>query len=200
MYEYLAGRVAARTAAALVVDVSGVGYELRVPLGASFAPVGDELQVFTHLAVRDDAHVLFGFPDQATRDLFRTLLKVRGVGPSMALAVLSGLTRRELLEAIAAGDLKRLQGIKGVGKKTAEQMLLDLKDKLASLSGGLEHEPGVIIPAAPPTPGLGNIEDATLALVSIGYAEKEARKLVEQAADQVDPADLEALVRAAIRR
>ena len=151
------------------------------------------------LAVRDDAHTLYGFGDMETRDLFRTLLKVKGVGPGMALAVLSGLDRRELCEAIAREDVARLTAIKGVGKKTAEQILLDLRDRVRSLAAGLDVEPGVLTPVAPPTPGSENLEDAVGALVSLGFAEKDARKRVEKAAQSIDPADLGQLVQAAFR-
>ena len=129
MYEYLEGRPAAdRHPARLVLDVGGVGYDLAVPIGAPFG-TGERVRVWTHLVVREDAHLLYGFPDRAMRNLFRLLLTVRGVGPGIALGVLSGLSRDELIAAIVADDAARLTGLKGVGKKTAEQILLDLRDK-----------------------------------------------------------------------
>lgn len=195
MYEYLEGTVAARSAARVVIDVGGVGYDLLVPLRAAL-PQSGKLRVWTHLAVREDAHTLYGFPDCETRDLFRTLLKVRGVGPSMALGILSGLDRSELIEAIREEDLRRLTKVKGVGKKTAEQILLDLRDHV-TLFGGTGEDPGVI-----PRPGgahEANIQDAAAALVSVGYSEKDARKQVEKAAESVDATDLERLVRTALQ-
>lgn len=198
MYDFIEGQVDTRTAATVVVLAGGVGYELRVPLGSRIPEPGSSARLYTHLAVREDAHTLFGFADQPTRELFRTLLRVRGVGPSMALAVLSGLSRDELIQAIVSGNVKALQRIKGVGKKTADQILLDLADRAESLSAGASVD-GVLQPVAPPNAASDNIEDATQALVSIGYKEPEARKLVEKAAGQVDASDLDALVRASIR-
>lgn len=199
MYEYLEGQVAQRTATSVVLDVGGVGYELLAPLGSSFAARGARARVWTHLVVRADAHVLYGFAGREARELFRLLLVVRGVGPSMALAILSGLTPRDLVQAILDEDLVTLTRVKGVGKKTAQQILLDLQDRARKLAVGLEVAPGVIAPAAPPSPASDNIDDATTALMSIGYPAKEARKLVERAAEEVDPTDLERLVRSAIR-
>ncbi|MEZ6004847.1 MAG: Holliday junction branch migration protein RuvA [Planctomycetota bacterium] len=197
MYDFLEGQVASRRAASLTLNVGGIGFELRVPLGVPMPPPGERARLYTHLAVREDAHTLYGFPDLETRDLFRLLLKVRGVGPGMALAVLSGLTRDEFLEAVLRDDAKTLQGIKGVGKKTAEQILLDLKDRAEAFAA---HSPAST--GRPATGGgqapAGNVEDAIMALVSIGYSEKDARTRVQKAAESVDPDDLEALVRLAI--
>ena len=203
MYEYLEGLVASRGAARLVLDVGGVGYELAVPVGASFAASnGAALRVWTHLVVREDAHLLYGFPDAGTRDLFRALLTVSGVGPRVALGVLSGLPREELLAAILAGDLARLTAVRGVGKKTAEQILLDLRDKalrLAAASDGADERPRPRSGDGPPLDLRASLEDAVGALISIGFSEKDARRQVERAARQVDPHDLELLVRTAIQ-
>ena len=194
MYDYLEGQVAGRTAARLVLDVGGVGYDLAVPLGAGFEDQGPA-KVWTHFVVREDSHQLFGFHDAATRDLFRALLTVNGVGPRVALGVLSGLPRDELLAAILGGDLARLTAIKGVGKKTAEQILLDLRDKARHLAvpGGAGDE----IPRPSSSPH-ARVEDAIGALISIGYSEKDARKRVERASSKVASEDLEDLVRTAI--
>jgi len=195
VYEYLEGTVAARSAARVVIDVGGVGYDLLVPLRAAL-PHSGPLRVWTHLAVREDAHTLYGFPDRDTRDLFRTLLKVRGVGPSMALGILSGLDRSELIDAIRDEDLRRLTKVKGVGKKTAEQILLDLRDHV-TLFGAESQDAGVI--PRPVNTHEVNIQDAAAALASVGYSEKDARKQVEKAAESVDASDLELLVRTALQ-
>ena len=200
MYEFLEGQVASRKAASLALSVNGVGYDLRVPLGVPMPQVGTTAKFYVHFAVREDAQTLYGFPEESLRDLFRLLLKVRGVGPSMALAVLSGMSREEFLQAVLLEDAKKLQGIKGVGKKTAEQILLDLKDKAQAIAdgGGLAH----IEAAGSPTfqgPGPGNVEDAIGALMSIGYTEKEAKVRVLRAAESIDPSDLEELVRSAVQ-
>lgn len=198
MYEFLEGNVASRAPARLVLDVQGVGYDLAVPIGSVF---GEEpqLRVWTHLVIREDAHKLFGFPDRETRELFRLLLSVRGVGPGIALGILSGLTRQELVRAILDDDVKRLTKLKGVGKKTAEQMLLDLRDKAPAWQNALDQPIPArdSAPAAPETEQL--IEDAIGALTSIGYTAKDARKSVEKVAEQTQSTDLEVLVREALR-
>lgn len=197
MYEYLEGQVAQHATTRLVVDVAGVGYELSVPLGHPW-PVGQRTRVWTHLIVRDDAHLLYGFPDPDTREVFRTLLKVKGVGPRVALGILSGLPRRELIEAIALGDRRRLLALKGVGRRIVDQVLLDLGERAQALLAAERVASGQ--EPAPPAGALpGLVDDAVAALISIGYAEKDARKQVERAAaDAGDAADLEQLVRAAL--
>lgn len=191
MFDYIEGQVASRAPARLVLDVAGVGYDLVVPLSSRF-PAKGKVRSFTHLAVREDAHTLYGFDDRETRDLFRLLLTVKGVGPSVALALLSGLPRDPLIEAVAAGDAATLTRIRGIGNKTAQQILLDLKDKAAEIRGK----------SAQPVSGTGPkdpaIDDAVAALISIGYAEKEARASVERASKKVDRHDLEKLVRTAL--
>jgi Holliday junction DNA helicase RuvA len=196
VFEYLEGVIAGRSAARVVIDVSGVGYEVCVPLSSRLADAG-RVRVWTHLVVREDSHTLYGFEDRETRELFRVLLSVRGVGPVMALGILSGLPRAELIEAIAAGDVKALTRIRGVGKKTAEQILLDLRDKAEMLRRELAASRSPAAPLATST-ARKNVDDAVVALVSIGYSEKEARKSVERAADKVDSKNLEELVRAAL--
>lgn len=196
MYEYLEGRIAGRAPARLALDVNGVGYDVAVPLGAQF-PASERVRVWTHLVVREDAHLLYGFPDRETRELFRLLLSVRGVGPAMALGILSGLPREALLDAVAGGDAATLTRIRGVGKKTAEQILLDMRDKAQTLR--VQLAAGVVSQAAGTSAKKDDtLEDAVQALVSIGYSEKEARKSVERAAQHVDKKNLEELVRAAL--
>lgn len=195
MYEYLEGTIAARSAARVVLDVSGVGYDISVPLGSAF-PASGRARVWTHLVVREDAHTLCGFADRETRDLFRLLLSVRGVGPTMALGILSGLPREPLLDAVANGDAATLTRIRGVGKKTADQILLDMREKAALLRAELSNPAGTA--AGAPAKSDGTIDDAVQALVSIGYSPKEAKKSVERAAERVDNKNLELLVRTAL--
>ena len=196
MYDFLEGEVAQRSAAHLVLDVGGVGYELAVPLGSSFPSAG-RARAWTHLVVREDAHLLFGFSEREARELFRLLISVSGVGPVMGLTILSGIAREPLLAAIAEGDVDALTCIKGVGPKTAGQIVLDLKDKAAKLrkAGTPLADPGLLQPVAR---GDALLEDAVAALLSIGYSEKEARKSVERAASKGGKKDLETLLRAAL--
>lgn len=193
MFEYLEGTPAERAVARLVLDVGGVGYDLAVPPGLPF-PETTPLRAWVHFVVREDAQLLYGFPDRATRDFFRLLLGVRGVGPNMGLALLAGLSREDFLGAVIQGNPKPLVAIKGVGKKTAEQLLFDLRDKAeALLATGAQGGAPPVLPALDSALG-----DAVAALVSIGYSEKDAKRAVERAAGTVDPENLELLVRAAI--
>lgn len=200
MYDFISGTVADRTGTSVIIDASGVGFELLAPLGAPFPAVGSPAKVYSHLVVREDAQTLFGFPRREDRDLFRILLRVRGVGPSMALGVMSGLSPQDMVNAVAHEDLKAFTAIKGVGKKTAEQILLDLRDKLGALmavTGGSASTQDTSPTENQPQPT--NVLDAVTALVSIGYSEKEATKKVETAARDVGADNLEELVRAAMR-
>lgn len=196
MYDYIEGKLAERRATRVVIDAGGVGYDLNVPLGVDFTTKDGRVRAWTHLVVREDAHLLFGFPSRELRELFRLLLEVRGVGPSVALAVLSSLPGDELLRAIMAQDKAPFLRVKGVGKKTAEQILLDLRDKAPRVE--LETGRGTLTPQTPGTSRA--VEDAVRALVSIGYSDKEARKSVEQAATRLPGGDLETLVRTALQQ
>lgn len=195
MYDYIEGTLSERRPTRLVLEAAGVGYDMAVPLGTDFPERGGRVRAWTHLVVREDAHLLFGFPDRPLRELFRLLLEVRGVGPGVALAVLSSLPGTELLQAIAAQDAGAFLRVKGVGKKTAEQILLDLREKAPRMLVEVPH--GVL---RPPVPGSERRqEDAIRALLSIGYSDKEARKNVERAVAKVKGDDLEVLVRAALQ-
>lgn len=195
MFEYLEGDVARHTPTSLVLDVGGVGYALAVPVGSGFPSKG-RVRAWTHFVVREDSQTLYGFDSASQRDLFRLLLDVRGVGPSVALALLSGLEPEALVQAVVSGDAAALTRVKGVGKKTAEQMLLDLRDKITRFGGGdlpLSPEAG----GEPPLDAL--LADAVSALCSIGYKEKEAEKLIRKVAASEPSMDLEELIRAALR-
>jgi Holliday junction DNA helicase RuvA len=193
VYDHLEGECAERTPARLVLCVGGVGYELLVPLTSHF-PAKGRVRAWTHLQVREDAHTLYGFEDRDTRDLFRLLLSVRGVGPTVALALLSGLPRGPLVAAIAAGNAETLTRVRGIGAKTAQQILLDLKDKAAILAHAEKKPADVRAPEGQDR----IVEDAVAALVSIGYSEKDARTSVDRASKKVGGKDLEGLVRAAL--
>ena len=191
MYDFLEGQVAGRSPTRLVLDVGGVGFEVLVPPGMPF-PARERLRIWTHLVVRDDSHTLYGFPDESTRDLFRALIGVTGVGPKVAFAVLSGLPANELVAAIVAGDSKPLVRVKGIGQRTADQILLDLRGKAARLAPA-----GTA--SAKPSSSAEALEDGVTALISIGYSEKDARKQIERAAKSVPVTDLERLVRTALQ-
>ena len=193
MYEFLVGTIAERQGTRLVLEVGGLGYDIAVPLGADFGDA-DTTRVWTHFAVREDSHQLYGFTDRATRDLFRLLLGVRGVGPAMALALLSDLGVDELVNAVLTERVSALVRVKGVGKKTAQQILLDLKDSTALRTAGSETRPDS------PSAATSLVDDGVSALVSIGFTEREARRNIDDALRELKTDDLEALVRAAIGR
>ena len=198
MYDYIEGRLSERRPAHVVIDAGGVGYDLAVPLGVEFTEREGKIRAWTHLVVREDAHLLFGFPERALREVFRLLLEVRGVGPSVALAVLSSLPGDELLRAIASQEAAPFLRVKGVGKKTAEQILLDLREKAPRMLAESARDTRDTLVPRPPAERR-SLEDAVRALVSIGYSDKEARKSVERAASKVKGDDLELLVRTALQ-
>lgn len=154
----------------VLVDANGVGYELDVPMSTFYnlPRIGDKVALFTHLVVREDAQLLYGFGTEPERAAFRTLLKVSGVGPKVALALLSGLSVNELALAVAMQETGRLTNVPGIGKKTAERLLLELKDKFkvdARLAAG-----GSTGAAEKPSTNA----DVLNALIGLGYSEKEA--------------------------
>ncbi len=161
----------------IVVSCYGVGYEIDVPM-STFYPLprtGEEVTLLTHLVVREDAHLLFGFLTAAERTAFRQLLRITGVGPKVALAVLSGLSVDDLAAAVAGDDTARLTKVPGVGRKTAERLVLELRDKL----------PLAVTAVRAGASGLAGGGDVVNALLGLGYNEREAQSAVKQL-----PADL----------
>ena len=176
MIAFLEGVLAEALPTQIVVNVHGVGYQVLIPL-SSFdrlpAP-GRPVKILTHLAVREDAHVLYGFLSTGERDLFRLLLHhVTGVGPKIALAVLSGLSVESFKAAVVAGDASVISKISGVGKKTAERVILELKDKV-----GIAAEWEASSAKNTPTNSDLQLHDAVLALISLGYKQTDASKAV----------------------
>ena len=167
------GRLIERHPPQIIVDVHGVGYEIDVPMSTFYQlpATGSEVTLYTHLMVREDAHQLFGFASDQERRVFRQLLKISGVGARTALSVLSGMSVSDLVEAVSAQDGARLTRVPGIGKKTAERLLLELKDKL-DIAVAAKPEGG----AAPAT------TDVLNALLALGYNDREASWAVKQLA------------------
>jgi Holliday junction DNA helicase RuvA len=165
----------------IIVDCHGVGYEVEVPMSTFYnlPGTGERVSLLTHLVVREDAHLLYGFGTEGERRAFRQLLKISGVGARTALAVLSGLSVSELAEAVTLQESGRLTKIPGIGKKTAERLLLELKDKL-----GVELT--TTAATARPAPATG---DMLRALLALGYSEKEAVAAVKQLPEGLSVAD-----------
>ena len=170
----LTGSLARKEPPALLLDVNGVGYELEAPMSTFYdlPAVGEKVTLYTHLVVREDAHLLYGFSRESQRQLFRSLLKVNGVGPRVALAVLSGLAEQELILCLAHEDIARLTKVPGIGRKTAERLVMELRDKvdLTATPAGAAARP-VNVPADP-------AQEAVSALVALGYKPVEANRVV----------------------
>ena len=190
----LTGRLLEKNPPALLVDVQGIGYELDAPMSTFYAlPVtGETVALFTHMVVREDAQLLYGFATRTERVLFRALLKVNGVGAKVALAILSGLSTDEFLTCIATKDIAALIRVPGIGKKTAERLLVELQDKAEALGAG---NVSISVGSLPLDPG--NREQAEEALVALGYKPAEAAKLLDRSA--AEGQSVEEMIRAALR-
>jgi Holliday junction DNA helicase RuvA len=164
---------------ALMLDVGGVGYELEAPMTAFYElpAVGERVTLYTHLVVREDAHLLYGFVREAQRRLFRELLKVNGVGPRVALAVLSGLSDEEFSHCVAKEDIARLTKVPGIGRKTAERLVIEMRDKLPK---DIPMPASTTTAAGPVAPG-DPVSEAVSALVALGYKPNEASRAVRSA-------------------
>jgi holliday junction DNA helicase RuvA len=194
MIGWLRGRLAAKTPPSLVVDVNGVGYECEAPMSTFFGlpDTGAEITLRTHLVVREDAHILYAFATEDERRLFRGLLKVSGVGPKIALGILSGLSVADFLRVVEAEDVAALVRIPGVGRKTAERILIDMRDKTGDLSGA----GNAFVPTHTASPPSAH-QEATVALVALGYRPQEVVRLLKAAGD--DAQTTEELIRRALR-
>jgi Holliday junction DNA helicase RuvA len=191
----LRGVILAKQPPFLLLDVNGVGYEVEAPMSTFYVlPEGDApVTLHTHLSVREDAHVLYGFAREADRTLFRALLKVSGVGGKMALGVLSGMTAEEFGQAVQAADHAALTRLPGVGKKTAERLVVEMRDKLDAV--GVTPSPGAA-PGAPPA-AVGADQDAVAALIALGYKAPEASRMVSKVFE--DGMNTESIIKAALR-
>lgn len=177
----------------LLLDVNGVGYELEAPMSTFYdlPEIGREVVLCTHYAVKEDSVALYGFLREAERALFRTVQKVSGIGAKIALAILSGASVEEFSRLVQSGDIAALTRIPGIGKKTAERIIVELRDRVDGLGGGV---PGVsLVGAVPADP----VSEASVALQQLGYKPAEVSRLVKDAAAPGDSA--EAIIRKALR-
>jgi Holliday junction DNA helicase RuvA len=179
---FLKGRLAVKQPPMLLVDVNGVGYELEAPMSTFYGlpSVGEPVGLFTHLVVREDAHILYGFGTDGERRLFRALLKVSGVGPKIALGILSGASVEDFVRIIEAEDVAMLTRIPGIGRKTAERVIIEMRDSVQKFSGAPSG--GVQTAAttgAAPTPQ----SEAFGALIALGYKPPEVVRLLKSADD-----------------
>ena len=199
MITFLHGKLVASLPTQVTVDVQGVGYEILIPLSSfdKLPTPGHDVHLLTHLAIREDAHVLYGFMTAAERDLFRLLIHtVSGIGPKIALNVLSGMNVTALRGAVANGDVKALSQISGVGKKTAERIVVELKDKVGAAGAWEASSAQRSLSAADQ-----KLNDAILALLALGFKQPEAHDAVRGAQTLLgDKATVEELVRACLKK
>jgi holliday junction DNA helicase RuvA len=181
MIAYLAGRLLEKQPNRVIVDVQGVGYEVQIPL-STFYELGDvsagiQLQIYTH--VREDTLALFGFKTSQEKKVFESLTSVSGIGPKLAITILSGMSVPELVPAIRQGNVSRLISIPGVGKKTAERLVLELRDKMAKIEGTSISSPSVMGGLTP------HQEDVISALSNLGYPKAVAERAVAKASAEI---------------
>jgi Holliday junction DNA helicase RuvA len=181
MIGFLRGILAHKAPPLLLLDVHGVGYEIEAPMTTFYnlPAVGSEVKLHTHLVVREDAHILFGFSSEADRALFRSLIRVSGVGPKLALTLLSGLTADQFQRAIHENDTHALIRLPGVGKKTAERLIIEMRDRLPEF-GGAALDVSINISAAANSPK----QEAISALCALGYKPQDATKMVQNIASE----------------
>jgi len=195
MIGHLRGKLLFKSPPLLLIDVQGIGYEVEAPMSTFYqiADIGEEIILYTHLVIRDDAHLLFGFASENERSLFRHLLKVNGVGAKMALTILSGIETDDFIACINEGDSARLTRLPGVGKKTAERLIIEMRDRLDSIP---------VTSMAPGTPPRqieadSQLEDAISALIALGYKPQEASRYVHAVVSK--GMDSEEIIRQALK-
>jgi len=198
MIAFLSGKLLEKGANSVIIDVGGVGYEVAIPL-STFYQLGEagsdvQLRIYTH--VREDAFQLFGFSTTRDRDLFLKLIAVQGVGARSAITMLSGMNADEIISAIRANNLAKLTAIPGVGKKTAERLVVELRDKIADIAGSAE----AVAAAGAVGNGEGVFDDALSALVNLGYQKNAAEKALQQAAESGTEMSVQKLLKAALQR
>jgi len=198
MITFLDGRLVSALPTQATVDVGGVGYEVFIPLSSydKLPAAGQGIRILTHLHVREDAQILYGFMTAAERDLFRLLVNnVSGIGPKLALAVLSGMSVNNFKTAVVNSDVASLSKISGLGKKTAERIVLELKDKLGVAAA---WEAASAMHA--PTPEQEQANEAVLALIALGYKQIDAHKTVRELQEKGEAKPAEELVKLALKR
>ncbi len=193
MYDYISGKVAGINPAWVVIEANGIGYMLQISLNTYSAIQGaEQVKLFTHLAIREDAHVLYGFFDQEERLIFQLLLSVSGVGAGTARMILSSLSTRDTIEAIARGNVQMLQRIKGIGAKTAQRIVVDLRDKVGKAATALpEKSPEMYNRAG---------EEALSALLVLGFQRSAAEKVIAALLRAEPDMAVDKLIREALRQ
>lgn len=192
MYEFIRGTIAERNPANVIIETGGIGYFVNVSLN-TYSKLGSQKDgiLYIHLTVRDDAHILYGFAEKAERMLFRNLISVNGVGPSTAMLMLSSLSADEIASAVTTENVNVLKSVKGIGIKTAQRIIIDLKDKLAKI-----HEGDQILFTENNT-----IRNESLsALVMLGFMKKDAEKIVSKILQEQPGTTVESVIKQALKR
>lgn len=191
MITHIQGRLVEKTPTEVVIDCNGVGYHINISLHTfSLLPEGENLKLFTFLQVKEDSHTLFGFVEKQERELFKLLISVSGIGANIARTMLSSLAPQQIIQAIASNDVATVQSIKGIGAKTAQRVILDLKDKVLKVYN--LDEVSIIESNT-------NKEEALSALEVLGFARKSAEKVIEKINRDAPNATVEELIKQALK-
>ncbi|MCW4468670.1 Holliday junction branch migration protein RuvA [Flavobacterium sp. MFBS3-15] len=191
MIAHLQGRMVEKTPTGVVIDCNGVGYDVNISLHTySLLPDSESIKLYTYLLVKEDAHTLYGFAEKAERELFKLLISVSGVGAGTARTMLSSLEPRHIINSVASGDVGTIQSIKGIGSKTAQRVILDLKDKVLKL-----YDLGEVSVSAYNT----NKDEALSALEVLGFNKKLAEKVVEKIVKDDPSAGVETIIKQALK-
>lgn len=199
MYSFLSGILAEKSLTSVTIDVNGIGFQLSVPLSTAqkLPQVGDQVKLLVHHVVREDAQLLFGFATEEERSLFKLLLSISGIGPKLAITVLSGLGIGELKKAIVDGSVPALTAISGIGRKTAERLIIELREKVVIEGRAEESKTGAIL-----SKNEALVEDSIRALVSLGYSKQSAKAAIQKVLAGRDHSRLnaESLIRESLKQ
>lgn len=191
MIAHIQGKLVEKTPTSVVIDCGGVGYDINISLHTfSLLPETDNIKLFTHVQIKEDAHTLFGFVEKSEREIFKMLLSVSGIGASIARTMLSSIAPREIIQAIATADLPRIQSIKGIGSKTAQRVILDLKDKVLKLYD---------IDEVSLTQNNTNRDEALSALEVLGFIRRTSERVVEKIVKENPEATVESIIKLALK-
>ncbi len=200
MIAFLSGKLLEKHANSLIVDVGGVGYEVSIPLSTFYelGEVGSDVKLRIYTSVREDAIQLFGFKTVRERDLYLKLISVQGIGAKSGITMLSGMSADEIIAAIRTDNLAKLTAIPGVGRKTAERLVVELRDKVGELAAGISAETSMAAGTAAGDEGV--FDDALSALVNLGYQKNAAEKALQQVRQDGTELSVQKLLRAALQR
>jgi holliday junction DNA helicase RuvA len=191
MITHIQGKLVEKTPTDVVIDCGGVGYHVNISLHTySLLPVSEHLKLFTHLLIREDAHSLYGFVEKSERELFKLLLSVSGIGASIARTMLSSLDPKQIIQAIAVADVVTIQSIKGIGAKTAQRVILDLKDKVLKIYD---------LDEISLTQNNTNRDEALSALEVLGFVRKASERVVDKVISQNPEATIETIIKQALK-